>query len=115
MIKLVKKMENRFEQAIFKYSEKIVEGKWVDSSRENFINYNVIDFGDAKHKETFLELDFVQMEIFTQQKDHSEEVFRIYGYIKPVLMLLGLKYSSDPSKQEQLDKLNAALLKVSQW
>ena len=67
------------------------------------IDYRLIDFGDSKHAETYLELDFVWGEISCAQQEMSEALTKVYAVIKPALTLLGLKYSSVLKKQAKLD------------
>jgi hypothetical protein len=115
MIKLVKQMENYVKMSKFKDFTKFAESHYWDSEIQDFIDYSKIDFANEKHRETFLELDFVWEEISCSGKDSSPELHQIYGFIQPAMMILALKYSSDPKQQERLDNLNKVVIKLIQY
>lgn len=108
-------MENYVQMSKFKDFTKFAESRYWDSEIQDFIDYSKIDFANEKHRETFLELDFVWEEISCSGKDSSPELHQIYGFIQPAMMILALKYSSDPKQQERLDNLNKVVIKLIQY
>lgn len=80
----------------FKDFTKYFEHGYWASNIEDFIDYSKIDFANEKHRETFLELDFIWEEISCSGKDSFPELHQIYGCIQPAMMILALRYSSNP-------------------
>ena len=74
-------MENYVQMSKFKDFTKFAESRYWDSEIQDFIDYSKIDFANEKHRETFLELDFVWEEISCSGKDSSPELHQIYGFI----------------------------------
>jgi hypothetical protein len=105
MMNLVHEMENSFEKRPRYFYKGEVHER---------IDYRLIDFNQSRHAETFLELDFVWGEVSCAGDQMSEAIAKVYAVIKPALTLLGLRYSSVPKKQAQLDSLYRSLIKVSQ-
>jgi hypothetical protein len=67
------------------------------------IDYSHIDFGHSKHRESFLDLDFIWGEVSCSDSPMSDQQAKIYTILKPALTLLGLRHSSVHAKQLQLE------------